>query len=336
MERVLYVVSRQQPMLCGYLMTTVGAKSSDERSVEIKVDERRAERRLAGEARDPDRRRGERRRRPSLEEELHARGFAAVVQAEDLTSPMARPALAMTWQPRANFRQRAARVGRRAAGVGQRAARVGQQRSRAWWAVALIVLLALGVGIVMTRSFRLTPGPPSIGLSSSAPPAATPPAPPRPSPAPPRVAPPPAALSPSIPPVAPRLEKAAPPPLAKAEAVVPVAPAAPAPPPSKSAPARIVTARSSGVVVSIDSRSRMLVLEDRGSTGTASRLRIELAPDARVVLSERDPRAEDLTRPFKETAIDLSDVKPGDYVVVIRQGPEGKELGRSVAVTFRP
>ena len=76
MERVLYVVSREHPMLSGYLMTTVGA-SSDERLVEIKVDERRAERRLSGEVRDPERRQGERRRRPSLEQELHDRGFAA-------------------------------------------------------------------------------------------------------------------------------------------------------------------------------------------------------------------------------------------------------------------
>jgi hypothetical protein len=80
----------------------------------------------------------------------------------------------------------------------------------------------------------------------------------------------------------------------------------------------------------------MLVLEDRGAAGDAGRLRIELAPDARVALSERNDRVEDLSRPFKDTAIDLSDVRRGDYVVVIRQGPEGKELGRSVVVTFRP
>jgi hypothetical protein len=80
----------------------------------------------------------------------------------------------------------------------------------------------------------------------------------------------------------------------------------------------------------------MLVLEDRGAAGDAGRLRIELAPDARVALSERNEQVEDLSRPFKETAIDLSDVRRGDYVVVIRQGPEGTELGRSVVVTFRP
>ncbi len=68
----------------------------------------------------------------------------------------------------------------------------------------------------------------------------------------------------------------------------------------------------------------MLVLEDRGGAGAAGRCAFELAPDARVVLSERDAQAEDPTRPFKDTAIDLSDVRRGDYVVVIRQGRRGK------------
>ena len=70
--------------------------------------------------------------------------------------------------------------------------------------------------------------------------------------------------------------------------------------------------------------------------GLAGRLRVELAPDARVVLSERDDRAEDPSHPFKDTVISLSDVGRGDYVVVEMRGPEGKELARSVVVTFRP
>lgn len=80
----------------------------------------------------------------------------------------------------------------------------------------------------------------------------------------------------------------------------------------------------------------MLVLEDRGVAGDAGRLRIEVAPDVRVVLSERDDKAEDLSRPFKDTAIDLSEVRRGDYVVVETRGPEGKEVAWSVMVTFRP
>jgi hypothetical protein len=54
------------------------------------------------------------------------------------------------------------------------------------------------------------------------------------------------------------------------------------------------------------------------------------------MLSERDANAEDPTHPFKDTVISLSDVGRGDYVVVEMRGPEGKELARSVVVTFRP
>jgi hypothetical protein len=132
----------------------------------------------------------------------------------------------------------------------------------------------------------------------------------------------------------PPIEKASPPPLAsKAQ---PVVPAVPPLPPSRPAPGRIVSTRSSGVVLSVDPRARMLVLEDRGAAGDGGRLRVELAPDARVVLSERDDQPQDLSRPFKDTVISLADVRRGDYVVVERQGPEGKELARSVVVTLRP
>ena len=82
MERVLYVVAREQPLLVGYLMTRVGGRSSGGHLVEIKLDERRGERRLQREARDPERRRGERRRQPNYDSALRARGYATVVQSE--------------------------------------------------------------------------------------------------------------------------------------------------------------------------------------------------------------------------------------------------------------
>lgn len=72
-----------------------------------------------------------------------------------------------------------------------------------------------------------------------------------------------------------------------------------------------------------------------GAAAEAWRLRVEVASDARVVLSERDDRAEDLSHPFKDTVISLSDVRRGDFVVVEMRGPEGKALARSVVVTFR-
>lgn len=166
--------------------------------MEIKLDERRADRRLSSEARDAERRSGERRLRPSLESDLRSRGYATV-----------------------------------------------------------------GVAIVVARSLPWMPAPP----------------------------------------IASRIEEAPPPPsVSKAEPVVPTAPPAP---PSRPAPVRIVRTRSSGVALSVDPMARTLVLEERGAANAAGRRRVELAPDARVVLSERDDQAEDLSRPFKDTAISL-------------------------------
>jgi hypothetical protein len=169
------------------------------------------------------------------------------------------------------------------------------------------LLAALGVSIVAVWSIRWTPAPPAF-----APPQAAPPVPPR---------------------ITPELEKASPaPPASRGVAVAPtVAP----PPPSTPPPVRIVSARSSGVVVSVDPRAGVLVLEDRGAAGAAGRLRVELAPDARVVLSERVDQAEDPSRLFKDTPISLADIGRGDYVIVERRGPEGKQLAHSIAVTFQ-
>ena len=101
----------------------------------------------------------------------------------------------------------------------------------------------------------------------------------------------------------------------------------------------IVGAGSAGCVLADrlteDGKHSVLVLEDRGAGGAATRLRVELAPDARVVLSERDGQAEDPSRAFKDTPISPSDIGRGDYVVVERRGPEGKQLAHSIVVTFR-
>lgn len=293
MERVLYVVAREQPLLVGYLMTAVGARSSEGHLVEIKLDERRAERRLSRDARDPERRRGERRQQPSLDGDLRSRGYATVVQSEAGSSRMGEttPAPAMVWRPRSSWWRRVARA---------------ERRSRVWWVLILGLLAGVGVVIVGARFIHWTPAPP-------------PPAP--------QIAP------QSTPHITPRLEKTSPPPPAsRGETVVP---AVPPPPRSTPAPVRVVSSRFSGVVLSVDPAARVLVLEDRGVAGAAGRLRVELAPDARVVLSERDEQAEDPSRPFKDTAISLSDIGRGDYVVVERRGLEGKELAHSIVVTFR-
>jgi len=266
-------------------MTTAGAQSAGGHLVEIKLDERQIERRLSAEARDPERRRGgERRRRPSLDQDLRSRGYAMVAQSAAGAAPTVDgpPARRMAWRRRSSLGQRAVRAG----------------RNRVWWGVIALLLVAAGVAFVVTRSTDWMPVPRA-----------------------------------SAPPVAPEIEKASPPPtVSRAETIVP---SVAAPPPAKRVPAPIISTRSSGVVLSVDPRARQLVLEDRGAAGEAARLRIELAPDARVLLSEREDQPADPSRPFKDTTIDLSDVRRGDYVVVERRGPEGKALARSVVVTFR-
>ena len=300
MERVLYVVSREQPMLVGYLMTTLGARPSDGPLVEIKLDERRAHRRLSRNAREPDRRQGERRRQPSLDRGLRSRGYATVVQSEAGSSRTAESAPAVVWRPRSSWRQRAARA---------------ERRSRVVLGLILALLAGVGLVIVVARSIDWTPAP----SPAASPPVASPPA-----------APP---IAPRISPrVTPRIETTRPQPDSRGETVVPAVP-----PPAPSAPAlpRMVRTRFSGVVLSVDPAARVLVVGDSGATGAAGRVRVELAPDARVVLSERDEEADDASRLLKDTAINVSDIGPGDYVIVERRGPEGKQLAHSIAVTFR-
>ncbi len=287
MGRVLYIVAREQPLLCGYLMATVGARSSDGQNVEIKLDERRGERRWQPEARDPERRRGERRRQPNHDSDLRSRGYVTVIQSEATPSPSDQEP-GMVWRPRSAWWQRAARA---------------RGRSRVRWGLIVLLLAVVGVSIVVGRSIYQPADLPRRAVSSHTPEPARQPEDARP-------------LAPA----------------SKADTRLPVGPPVP---PSSPSPVRVVTTRSSGLVLSVNPRARTLVLEDRGAAAAASGLRVELAPDARVVLSERDDRAEDLSHPFKDTLISLSDVRRGDFVVVEMRGPEGKALARSVVVTFR-
>jgi hypothetical protein len=301
MERLLCVVAREQPLLVGYLMTAMSAQASEGRLVEIKLDERRAERRLSRDAKEPERRRGERRLQPSLAREFRSRGYATVVQSTDGSSRTVEPAPApaMVWRPRSSRGQRVARAGR---------------RSRVWWGLMLALLAGVGIVVVVARAIHWRPAPPPPAAQIE--PETTP------------------QIPPQIPPrIAPRVEQTSPPPPASREAtVVPTVPPPPAAPPE---PVRVVGARFSGVVLSVDPTARVLVLEDGGGAGAAGRQRVQLAPDARVVVSERDAQAEDPSRPFKDTPISLSDIGRGDYLIVERRGPPGKELAHSIVVTFR-
>jgi hypothetical protein len=116
MGRIVYVVARNQPLLRGYLMAKVGTRTPDGDRVEVKLDERRAERRLL--QRDllqPERRRRERRRQPSLDAELQTRGYARVFQSE-LRTGSAAPRTegpAVGWRRRSTRLERGVRTWRR-------------------------------------------------------------------------------------------------------------------------------------------------------------------------------------------------------------------------------
>jgi hypothetical protein len=293
MGRILYIVAKEQPLLRGYLMATVGVRSADQAHVEIKIDERRGERRLQWEARDPERRQSERRRQPSLTTEFRSRGFATVIQSDASPSqtdhPLREPI--MTWRPRSTWWHRAARARRRR-----------RVRWRRWGLIALLLTL-VGASIVAGRSVYQSAHLPRRAVGSITPESAR--------------------------------ETAGALPLAPTSQAETISPAVgPVPLPSRP-PARVISTRASGRVLSVDPGARTLVLEDMGAGAQVSRLRVELAPDARVVLSERDDRAEDLSHPFKETVISLSDVRQGDFAVVDMRGPQGTAVARSVVVTFR-
>jgi hypothetical protein len=188
---------------------------------------------------------------------------------------------------------------------GQRAARAWRRKGPRWALRAALLLTAIGLSIAVGRFVHSTANrPDSMGGASPREPA-------------------------------PQVEGEAPLPSAP-----PIEPAAPPPrttptPPSSRTPMRIVPTRASGVVLSVDLKARTLLLEDMGAAAAgARRVRINLAPDTRVTRSEREPKAADPSYPFKDTAISLSDIQVGDFVVVEIGGSAETPRARSVVVTL--
>jgi len=293
MGRILYIVAREHPLLCGYLMAKVDARSPDGHSVEIKLDERKSERRRQSQERAPERRRNEQRRQPSLDHELRSRGYATVVQHEDSQGRAGGPVAgrALSWRPRSTR--------------GQRTARAWRRNGVRWALRAAVLLAAVGLSIVVARSIHPTANP-SDSMTGSM-------------------------TGPKTGQPAPRVQEQS-----ALPATLPTGPVSqanrPTPtPPSPPTPVRVIPARISGVVLSVDEKARTLVLEDRGAAPELRRLRVGLAPDTRIAFSERDSQLVD----FKDTAITLSEVRSGDFVVVDLKRSEGTPLARSIVVTFR-
>jgi hypothetical protein len=95
-------------------------------------------------------------------------------------------------------------------------------------------------------------------------------------------------------------------------------------------------ARHDGVVEAVDVQVRKLTLSELAAAGAKQTLKLEVSPDARIVRSEPLPadQVTDLERPFKDTPIDLADIRPGDFVVVELPGAAKDAAVRFVMVTL--
>ena len=91
--------------------------------------------------------------------------------------------------------------------------------------------------------------------------------------------------------------------------------------------------RRAGTVLAVDPQSRTLVLDEFGANAERRALRVQVSPQAVVLLSQRNKDGRDLTDSFRESTITLSEIRPGDFVVV--ELSSDPEVARLVMVTLR-
>jgi hypothetical protein len=91
--------------------------------------------------------------------------------------------------------------------------------------------------------------------------------------------------------------------------------------------------RRAGTVLAVDPQSRALVLDEFGANAERRALRVQVPREAVVLLSQRNQAGRDLTDSFRESTITLSDIRPGDFVVV--ELSSDPEVARLVMVTLR-
>src|SRR5262245_20371551 len=96
--------------------------------------------------------------------------------------------------------------------------------------------------------------------------------------------------------------------------------------------------RHAGQVVKVYLQTRIRILSELAEGGAPRTLHLRLSPGATIVRSEPLPADQitDLERPFKDTPIDLSAVRPGEFVVVELSGTGKTGEVSSVMVTFEP
>src|SRR5260370_39291500 len=145
MARVLYIVARNKPLRCGYLMIALNTHPFKELGVGVKVDERRAERRRQSQPREPERRKGERRVQASLDGEFRSHGYATVVQPGAASVPKTdRPSKAAVGQvTRSSHRRGTVRAPRR--------------RNWVWWPLRVLLVPAAAGGLSIIGSANQSP-----------------------------------------------------------------------------------------------------------------------------------------------------------------------------------
>jgi hypothetical protein len=74
--------------------------------------------------------------------------------------------------------------------------------------------------------------------------------------------------------------------------------------------------RRAGSVIAVDAAGRGLTLDEFGVAGVRRTVQMNIAPDAEVVISEREEPVTNFYRPFRDTVISLAEVRPGDFVVL--------------------
>lgn len=89
--------------------------------------------------------------------------------------------------------------------------------------------------------------------------------------------------------------------------------------------------RHSGTITTVDSRARTLVVEELVEEGRPQQLRVLIAPDAPVILSERIPDAE----VFRDSRLAVDDIRAGDFVTVDVEKSGAMLVARSITVTLR-
>jgi hypothetical protein len=95
--------------------------------------------------------------------------------------------------------------------------------------------------------------------------------------------------------------------------------------------------RHSGIVMAVDPATRTLVLQELVEDGRPRRLQVRVPEGAAVVYSDRVPD-EQVTRldaAFNERAIEIGDVRPGDFVVVEGAARGNEATASTVVVTLR-